>query len=81
MDKKYDTEIIDVDDLEKEKKRLEEKQNKERIKKKQAELNASVVKMQEQIKETNKLLFSLLKVSIFFLISVIIIILIKRAMG
>lgn len=81
MGKKYDTEMIDIEELEKEKKRIENNKKKERIKKEQKELNESVTEMQNKIKETNEILFGLLKVSIFFLVSVIIIILIKRAMG
>ena len=81
MGKKYDPEMIDIEELEKEKKRIENNKKKERIKKEQKELNESVTEMQNKIKETNEILFGLLKVSIFFLVSVIIIILIKRAMG
>ena len=81
MGKKYDTEMIDIEELEKEKNRIENNKKNERIKKEQKELNESVTEMQNKIKETNEILFGLLKVSIFFLVSVIIIILIKRAMG
>ena len=82
--KENNNEILSFDDFETEKKKLEEQKRKEEKIKEiehKKELTKSVKNMQNKIKETNDILFSLLKISIFFLISVILIIVIKRAMG
>ncbi len=82
--KENNTEILSFDDFEVEKKKLEEQKKKEEKLKEiehKKELTNSVKNMQKKIKETNDILFSLLKISIIFLICVILIIVIKRTMG
>ena len=82
--KENNTEILSFDDFEAEKKKLEEQKKKEEKLKEiehKKELTNSVKNMQKKIKETNDILFSLLKISIIFLICVILIIVIKRTMG
>lgn len=71
----------ELEKLEKEKEAYKKKLIEENKIKQEKELSRQVRVMQNQIKQTNDLLFSLLKISIFFLVSVIIIILIKRAIG
>ena len=94
MSKDSNTEVLSLNDIDERKKEeqkkireLEEKISKQKLKEiereaeKQKKLTNSVRTMQKEIKESNDILFSLLKVSILFLVAVIVIILIKRTIG
>lgn len=94
MSKDSNTEVLSLNDIDERKKEeqkkireLEEKISKQKMKEiereaeKQKKLTNSVRTMQKEIKESNDILFSLLKVSILFLVAVIVIILIKRTIG
>ena len=76
MKEKDKTEVLSLIDIDEKKKKEEEL-----LKKEKQKLDESVKDMQEKIRQSNDILFSILKISIFFLISVIIIIIIRRMMG
>ena len=94
MSKDSNTEVLSLSDIDERKREeqkkireLEEKNSRQKIREiekeaeKQKKLTNSVRTMQKEIKESNDILFSLLKISVLFLVAVIVIILIKRAIG